>query len=315
MTGILTITLNPAVDYAASVEKVEAGPKLYCSAPRIDPGGGGVNVARVIGRLGGQVAALVIEGGAMGQRLIDLMSAEGVNTLACHMSGETRYSLAVTDEQTREQYRFSLPGQMVTSDEAEALLLKISDAAPRNGFVVLSGGVAPGMGDDFPQRVQSALEGQTDRLVVDTSKTPLMHLISSPKRPVHVLRLDRSEVETAAQHPIQTIEENFAFASNLVNRGVARIVVTGHGAKGSLLVSGQERLFCRAPLVEERSKIGAGDALVGALSLSLSRGEPPEQALKWGVAAAAATVGTEGTALCDLGMTEALLPECVVEKR
>ncbi|WP_259959762.1 hypothetical protein [Leisingera caerulea] len=41
MSRILTITLNPAVDLATSIERVVAGPKLYCKAPRVDPGGGG----------------------------------------------------------------------------------------------------------------------------------------------------------------------------------------------------------------------------------------------------------------------------------
>jgi len=113
---------------------------------------------------------------------------------------------------------------------------------------------------------------------------------------------------------MRSIADNVSFTESLVQRGVARIVVTGHGAEGSVMVAGDEKFFCHAPKATVRSKIGAGDALVGAFTLSLSRGDPPAQALKWGVAAAAATVSTEGTALCDRAKTESLFPECRLER-
>jgi len=249
----------------------------------------------------------------MGDRLMTLLADEGVQTLACEMEGETRYSLAVTDEETGEQFRFSLPGEPVSEAGAHSLLSIIAGAAQQDGFVVLSGGVAPGLGDDFPQHIQTALAPCTERLVVDTSKAPLKHLIEAPSRPVHVLRLDRSEAEKLLNRSIDTIEDNIAFGEKLVERGVARIVVTGHGAVGSAMVTEGRAFFCHAPKVEVRSKIGAGDALVGALTLSLSRGDPPEEALKWGVAAASATVATEGTALCNRAALESLLPACRLE--
>jgi 6-phosphofructokinase 2 len=249
----------------------------------------------------------------MGERLTALLAAEGVPIRSCRLAGETRYSLAVTDEATGAQLRFSLPGEPVGADEAAMLLSQIAAAAPRDGVVVLSGGVAPGLGDDFPQRVQSALVPKTRQLVIDTSKAPLDRLIHAPTAPIHVLRLDRSEVEKAADAPMRTIDDTLAFSTHLVGRGVAETVVTGLGATGSLLVSARERVFCHAPQVTVHSKIGAGDALVGAFTLALSRGDAPGSALQWGVAAAAATVATEGTALCDLEAVQALLPQCRLE--
>ncbi|WP_260014696.1 PfkB family carbohydrate kinase [Leisingera aquaemixtae] len=79
------------------------------------------------------------------------------------------------------------------------------------------------------------------------------------------------------------------------------------------MATGEQRFFCRAPYVAVQSKIGAGDAFTGALTLALSRGAALDQALRWGVAAASATVGTEGTALFERGAVEALLPQCEVQ--
>ncbi|UWQ60989.1 hexose kinase (plasmid) [Leisingera caerulea] len=313
MSRILTITLNPAVDLATSIERVVAGPKLYCKAPRVDPGGGGVNAARAIRKLGGEVTALVAVGGAMGEQLLQLLVAEDVLAVAVHVPGETRQSFAVTDESTGEQFRFSVPGETMTADDGARLLSAIAQAAPRDGYVVLSGGVTPGLADDFPHQVLAAIAPRTDRLVVDTSKAALAHLLAAPGRPVHLLRLDQREAEQAAGHALPAVADSLAFAQALIARGVAEIVVGGRGAEGSVLATREQRFFCRAPLVGVQSKIGAGDAFTGALTLALSRGAALDQALRWGVAAASATVATEGTALFERGAVEALLPHCEVQ--
>ncbi|WP_027256073.1 1-phosphofructokinase family hexose kinase [Leisingera aquimarina] len=310
MSRILTITLNPAVDLATSIDRVVAGPKLYCKAPRVDPGGGGVNAARAIRKLGGEVSALVAVGGAMGEQLLQLLVVEDVLAVAVHVRGETRQSFAVTDETTGEQFRFSVPGETMGSADAAQLLSAIAQAAPRDGYVVLSGGVTPGLADDFPQQVLEAIAPRTDRLVVDTSKAALAHLLAAPGKPVHVLRLDQREAEQAVGHELASVAESLAFAQDLIAHGVAQIVVGGRGAEGSVLATRDQRVFCRAPYVEVQSKIGAGDAFTGALSLALSRSEALDQALRWGVAAASAAVGSEGTALFGHGEVEALLPQC-----
>ncbi|UWQ35346.1 hexose kinase (plasmid) [Leisingera sp. M527] len=313
MSWILTITLNPAVDLATSIDRVVAGPKLYCKAPRVDPGGGGVNAARAIRKLGGEVSALVAVGGAMGEQLLQLLVVEDVLAVAVHVPGETRQSFAVTDKTTGEQFRFSVPGETMTADDGARLLSAIAQAAPRDGYVVLSGGVTPGLADDFPHQVLAAIAPRTDKLVVDTSKAALAHLLAAPGQPVHVLRLDQREAEQAAGHALATVADSLGFAQNLIARGVGDIVVGGRGAEGSVLATREQRFFCRAPYVEVQSKIGAGDAFTGALTLALSRGEALDQALRWGVAAACATVGSEGTALFESGQVEALLPHCEVE--
>jgi 6-phosphofructokinase 2 len=194
------------------------------------------------------------------------------------------------------------------------LLDAIASAAPRDGYVVLSGGVTPGLGDDFPQKVLAALTPSRSKLVVDTSKTALEHLLTSPSDPVHLLRLDQREAEQSARHRMESLNDSYTFAEALIARGVAELVVGGRGGEGSILVTGQQRFFCRAPEVPMVSKIGAGDAFTGALTLALSQGQPLGQALRWGVAAASATVQTEGTALFKAEDVTALLDRCVLRE-
>lgn len=315
MPDILAITLNPALDFATSVPRITANEKLYCGPARVDPGGGGVNVARAIGKLGGTATAFTVTGGATGARLLQLLSEEpGVVVLPFPVNGETRFSFAVADGQTGDQLRFSLPGEALTATERTQLLAAIREAALRDGYVVLSGGVAPGLPDDFPQRVQNEIRTKTQRLVIDTSRAPLRVLIDTPLAPLFLLRVDQMEAARAAEHEMDTLADSLTFARALVARGVSTHVVTGRGSEGSLMVTSDKAYLCHAPQVPVRSKIGAGDAFVGAMVLAFSRGEPPDQALRWGVAAASATVSTQGTALFERETVTELLRDCAVEE-
>jgi 6-phosphofructokinase 2 len=110
MRDILTVTLNPALDFATSVDSVVPGVKLRCGPPRTDPGGGGINVSRAIALLGGTSRCLVALGGRNGESLAELLRAAGIDLITHKAPGETRSSLSVRDEHRGEQYRFMLPG-------------------------------------------------------------------------------------------------------------------------------------------------------------------------------------------------------------
>src|SRR5687768_862001 len=110
MNPILTLTMNPALDASSSVENVFSEHKLRCGPVRYDPGGGGINVARAIKKLGGDALALHCSGGATGAMLRTLLKAEGVAEQALEIDGWTRESLTVLESATGQQYRFVMPG-------------------------------------------------------------------------------------------------------------------------------------------------------------------------------------------------------------
>jgi 6-phosphofructokinase 2 len=310
---LLTVTLNPAVDLSASVPRVVAGPKLRLSDPVAEPGGGGVNVARAVVRLGGACTAVVALGGAMGQRHAALMGAERLVPLAFDAPGETRHSLAVTDA-TGAQYRFVLPGAPWPAATARAALAAILDACPPGAIVVLSGSQPPGVDPGFPADLAAALAGRGARLVVDTSGPALDRLVQAPRADgtPAVLRMDAAEAAAAAGRGLATRDDTARFAAALVARGVAETVVMARGAEGSVLARAGVVLHCRPPAVAVASAVGAGDAFTGAFALALARGAGWDGALRDGTAAAAATVATPGTALFDAAGFAAALPGCVL---
>ncbi len=305
---ILTVTLNPALDLSAHVDAMVAGPKLRLDRPHVEPGGGGVNVARAIHELGGAVAVWVALGGTAGAQHRDLMEGQGLPVHGFEVAGETRANWAISDA-TGAQFRLQLPGPEWNEAEGEAALADIANRA--DGIVVLSGSQPPGLGAEFPQNLAATL-GNGCRLVVDTSGDALRKLVEHPRAesPPFLPRLDQAESEALAGAPLGPVADSAALARALLARGVATWICLARGAEGSVLVGQEGAWHCRPPEVEVASKVGAGDSFTGAFVLALAQNAPPQEALRQGTAAAAAAVMTEGTALCRSTDVARLAPDC-----
>ena len=139
---IVTITPNPAIDIATSVPMVVPLQKLRCTAARRDPGGGGINVARVVQRLGGNAIAIYPAGGSTGHLLRRLVDGENIESVVIEIAEETREDFTVTEERSGQQYRFVLPGAPLRETEWKECLNAVAhtEAAP---FLVASGSLPP----------------------------------------------------------------------------------------------------------------------------------------------------------------------------
>lgn len=300
MIPILTVTLNPAIDISTSTVHVVPGPKLRCTDPETDPGGGGINVSRAIRILGGQSTALVALGGATGERLAGMLIRSGLTLAGFDAPGETRESFSVVDGTTHAEYRFVLPGTRWPKASSAAALDAIARAAQDESFVVISGSQPPGVDDDFPVRLAKRLSPKRVRLVLDTSGAPLIRVAEGRDAKLYVLRMNHEEAAELAGKPLETRKESADFAQSLVHAGVAEMVIVSRGSEGNALATAEERLFASAYEVPVKSRVGAGDSFVGAFTLSLARGQSPSEALKWGTATASAAVMTPGTKLCTM---------------
>jgi len=117
VSAILTLTMNPGIDKSSRVDNVVPERKLRCERPRYEPGGGGINVSRAIGRLGGKSVALYLAGGRTGQTLGDLLEREGLDHVPVRIEGWNRENLIVREESTGQQFRFGMPGPDVSEIE------------------------------------------------------------------------------------------------------------------------------------------------------------------------------------------------------
>ena len=310
MHEILTITLNPALDMNTEAEKVMPDVKLRCTEPTVDPGGGGINVARAIQHMGGDATAVVAIAGHNGNRLLELLMEEGIPTMPIPSPGETRASVVVNCKDTGQQYRFMLPGPPWKEEHVEKAIRTTAAHAPKGGLVILSGSQPPGVPLDFEEQLSAAIMDAGARLIVDTSGPALRQMVEDPKSPPFLLRADDEEAEGLAGHKLETPADTAAFARSLIEKGVAQNIIFARGSEGSVLTTPEGSWLATAAKVEVVSKVGAGDSYVGGFTLCLARGNSIQEAARWGAAAASAAVTTEATRLCVGEDVERLLPQC-----
>ena len=303
MQPILTLTLNPALDISTSTERVTSGHKLRCSASRVDPGGGGVNVARVVQRLGGRTLAIYTAGGPTGEAYRRLIEAERIPTLVVPISGSTREDFTVDETATGKQFRFVLEGPEVREAEWRACLSLVEESIPVGGYVVASGSLPPGVPDDFYARVARLARRHNARCIVDASGPALAEALAEG---VFLVKPSRRELGLQVGLTLESDQSQVEAASALVEDGSAELVALTLGGEGAVLASKAGTLRLTVPPVQVRSTVGAGDSFLAAFVLRLAQGRTVEAAFRAAVAAGSATVTTTATELCHRADVERL---------
>ncbi len=295
MKNVLTVTMNPAVDISVELDQVIADRKLRCRNLRKEPGGGGINVSRVIQILGGKSTAFFLAGGATGRELDSLLRSSGIIDQSLEVAGESRGNLTALETSSGRQYRFVLPGPEIGGEDCDRLLDKIPSLQPRPDYLVASGSLPRGAPDDFFARLARLGAELKARVVVDTSGDPLCR---AAREGVYLLKPNLNELKQLAEKDIDSEEAQAEAAHCLIESGRVEVVVVSMGGSGALLVTKKESRRIRAPVVPIKSRVGAGDSMVGAIVLSLAEDKSLFEAVCRGVAAGAAAVMTPGTELC-----------------
>jgi len=287
---------------------------LRCDGGQIDPGGGGVNVSRAINILGGTSEAFVATAGVLGELLVKQLRKHGIDPIRYETNGHTRQSLSIFEETSGKQLRLVLPGPIWTDRQVKRLLESIMVHVEEGALVVASGSLPPGVGDDFYVNLNTALKRKNARMVLDTSEETLLTSVKSAVRPYAVLRMDRLEAEGLAGKAFATPTDMVDFAQSLVHKNIAEVVVMARGADGSVFASKNERFHVRPPKTSVLSAVGAGDSLVGGLTLALSQSKPLEEAGLLATAAASSAVQTSASNLCIRSVTEDIIEHSVLER-
>ena len=291
---IVTLTMNPALDITTGTEQVRHTDKIRCGPARHDPGGGGINVAKVAHALDVSVSAVFPVGGLTGARIVELLEREGVSHRDVRIDGLTRESLTVDEFSTGRQYRFVLPGPTLTSREQAACLDELAAAARGAEFVVASGSLPPGVPAEFYQSLSELCRELGALLILDTSGGGLKHLRSG----VYLLKPSLRELRECTGRELATEDEQLAAAHELIDRGRAASVLVSRGGDDALLATPDGSHRFPALGNHGGSGVGAGDALVAGISVGLCRGWSLPKSVRLGMAAGAAMMLYPGTATC-----------------
>ncbi|MBR0551303.1 1-phosphofructokinase family hexose kinase [Stakelama marina] len=303
---IATLTLNPALDIASTTPVVRPTHKLRCTPPLHDAGGGGINVARAVIEMGGEACAVFPAGGPAGDMIERLLDEASVPFATVAISGLTRESFAITEADTGRQYRFVLPGPDVDIAAQRSLIERIDGLSPKASYLVVSGSLPPGVGNDFFARLRTWCTANDCRAILDSSGAGL---VEASALGAWLVKPSLSELEAIAGHALPDTETRITAARAMLRSHGAHAILLSLGAAGALLVTENAAQQIAAPQVRTVSGIGAGDTMVAALVLALSRGWELDAAARYGVAAGAAALLTPGTDLARRADVERLYTE------
>ncbi|EPD6703347.1 6-phosphofructokinase II [Cronobacter dublinensis] len=301
MVRIYTLTLAPSLDSATLTPQIYPEGKLRCSAPVFEPGGGGINVARAIVHLGGSATALFPAGGATGEHLVSLLHHEQVAVETISARDWTRQNLHVHVESTGEQYRFVMPGAALTDDELRQLEEKVLAIEP-GAILVISGSLPPGVGVEKLQQLIKAARQKGIRLIVDSSGDALAAALDVGD--IELVKPNQKELAALVKRSLDAPDDVRQAAMELVQQGKARRVVVSLGPQGALGVDGSDCVQVVPPPMKSQSTVGAGDSMVGAMTLRLAQDAPLLDMVRYGVAAGSAATINQGTRLCSQENTD-----------
>jgi 6-phosphofructokinase 2 len=293
MRNIATLTLNPTIDVAYEVSRVIPTHKMRAAREYHNPGGGGINVARVYVRLGGNARCWYMSGGATGVALDGLLDLHQLVRTRLPITGDTRISAAVLERESGQEYRFVPPGPTVSEAEWQQALDRLAQI--ECDYLVASGSLPPGVPDDFYARLARLVVPRGIRLVLDSSGAALREGLAGGG--VFLVKPSNGELQQLVGRDLPDRDAIAAAAAQIVAAGQAEHVAVTMGHEGAVLATGQGTLFLPALPIEAKSAVGAGDSFVAGMVHGLSSGWPVERAFCFGMAAGAAAVLRPGTDL------------------
>jgi len=299
---ILTVTLNPTVDAASEAATVRPTRKIRTFDESFHPGGGGINVARVIHRLGGDVTALYARGGVMGAVLDHLLQAQGVPCNIIEIDGNTRINNVIHETATGMEYRFIAEGPIL----CEADWQKIVAAVERQEWhwLVVSGSLPRGVPVEIYDEFIKLTQARGGKIAIDTSGVGLNYVLA--RGGMTLVKPSQGEFEAWHGKHFASVAELALAARDLVAKGISEMVAVTLGHQGAVLANADTSLYLASPPVRVVSASGAGDSFIAGMVHALARGQGQEDAFRLGVACGSAAVMEKGTDLCQLAAIKSL---------
>ncbi|MBL6615218.1 MAG: 1-phosphofructokinase family hexose kinase [Reyranella sp.] len=299
---IVTLTVNPAVDLATTAKSVQPGHKIRTFDERYDPGGGGINVAKVISELGGQTLALFASGGVTGRFVEEMLTAAKVPWHAVPIRNACRVCVTVHDQSKGLEYRFVPAGPQLTESDCANIVAALREVDA--DWVVASGSLAPGVPPEFYSQVARMVIGRGAKFALDTSGQALK---ASLGQGISLLKPSLSEFASVVGQEVRDLPGQMEQAKRVVQSGAADMIALTLGADGAILATVDEVVHAPAIPVSEKTGVGAGDSFLAGLVFGLAERRPPRDALRLALACGAAAVQSIGTAAVRRTVVDALL--------
>lgn len=308
---IYTVTLNPAMDKTVEIPSLTVDSVNRITAMRTDPGGKGINVSKVIHKLGGTSTAVGILGGSTGQAIQQALRELGLQTAFQFVEGETRTNLKVIDPVNHTNTDINEPGVTLSEEILNGLLEELLKKLCAGDLVVLSGSLPKGSPRDTYAVWGKACRQAGAKVILDADGELLREgLAASP----YMVKPNHHELSGLLGRTLETPEELEAAARELMQKYAVKKVVVSMGGDGALYVTERETIYAEGLKVPVGSTVGAGDSVVASLAVAEEAGMRLEETVRLSMATGAANVMCSGTQAAEYSVIEKLIPRVVFHR-
>ena len=303
---IYTVTLNPALDKTVEIPSLTADRVNRITSVRTDPGGKGINVSKVIQKLGSESTAAGILGGDTGRAISRALKAMGIRTGFWFAEGATRTNLKIIDPVNHTNTDLNEPGLMVSEEILDGLLQELILKIHEGDIVVLSGSLPKGAPKDTYGVWVRACKKAGAKVFLDADGELLQ---AGMEAAPYLIKPNDHELCALLGKNLETVEELEAAAHSLMEQyGIEKVVIS-MGSKGALYVTGEGTIYAKGLKVTVGSTVGAGDSVVGALAVAEEAGKGLEDTVRLSMASGAANVMCSGTQAAEYETVTKLIPK------
>jgi 1-phosphofructokinase family hexose kinase len=307
---ILTVTLNSAIDQVLLIDELTPGRPMLARNVVTSVGGKGLDASVVLRHLGVETVGLSFVAGENGKVLIDLLREYGIEPSPVWVDGETRLIYVLAESRTRRVSHIKHGGLQVNTQQLGQLIAVYRTYLPTSKWVICSGSLPASVPDSFCGELTRLAGEASTPFLIDSSRNAVMESI--PNQPT-VVKMNWEEFEWTFDVKAERLEDLIVAAREVYRKNKLKNLVLTCGMLGILAFTGQGDLRAIAPTQPVVNAAGAGDAVSGALTWRLAKGDSWADALRWAAAVAAAVVLTEGTADCRWDDVQTILPQVEIE--
>ena len=290
---ILTVTLNPAIDYTVSVPEFESGRVNIAEAGRRDAGGKGINAASVTSQYRLETAVTGFLGTGNSRIFIEHFEKFRLHDRFIYIDGPTREGIKITDPKRQITTDINFPGFTITPGHLDQFRKTFSAVISEYDYVILSGSIPLNVPDDIYAELAEKASAAGVFCVVDTSGEPLRLAVESGFTDLIKPNLE----ELAGAFGTVGTDLTEELTSHILSK-VGMIALT-LGEKGSRLYTADGVYDATAPEVNAVSTVGAGDSFLAGLVTGFAQGQSAPEALKLAAATAASKLTKAGAGWSD----------------
>lgn len=307
---IVTVTMNPAIDKTVEIDTLCPGGLNRIQRVEYDAGGKGINVSKTIKELGGESIAVGFLGGNSGRTIENVLNQKGIRNDFVWVEQETRTNTKVF-EKSGELTELNEPGPVISPEQSQELLNKISAYASEGTLVILAGSIPSGVDSDIYAQIIRMVHEKGGKVLLDADGKLFREALEAVP---DIIKPNRVELEEYMGIDYRASEKELLDAAEkFLESGIETIAVS-MGKSGAMFVRDGYQVKCPALSVKSHSTVGAGDAMVAALAYAWDQKLGSEDTVKLCMATSAGAVTTVGTKPPSREVVDELINQVVIQR-